>query len=74
MKLYCKNIVLNNEKQSNFSFGKLILTSTLGTTLSIALTFGMAQWFEHQKKKDDMCHMMIHDIDNTTKHLRETSE
>ena len=44
----------------------------IGTTLSIILTFGTAQYFEHKQKVANgrlMAMMVIHDIDNTVETL-----
>ena len=52
---------------------KELLLSFLGTTFSIVLTFGTAQYFEAQKQKADarlLAMMAIHDMDNTVEQLR----
>ena len=58
------------------TFRELVL-STIATSISIILTFGTAQYFEHRQKKADarlMAMMVIHDMDNTAKQLREAVE
>ena len=55
---------------------ELVLTA-IATTISIILTFGTAQYFEHRQKEADarlMVMMVIHDMDNTAKQLREAGE
>lgn len=56
---------------------KELMLSTIATTISIILTFGTAQYLEHRQKKADarlMVMMVIHDMDNTAKQLREAGE
>ena len=53
-------------------FKELLLTF-LGTTISIVLTFGTAQYFEQKQKNADarlLAMMVIHDMDNTVELLR----
>lgn len=52
---------------------KELLMTFLGTTISIVLTFGTAQYFEHKQKNADarlLAMMVIHDMDNTVGLLR----
>ena len=51
---------------------KELALTIIGTTLSIILTFGTAQYFEHKQKVANgrlMAMMVIHDIDNTVETL-----
>jgi len=53
---------------------KELALTFLGTTISIVLTFGTAQYFEHKQKVANgrlMAMMIIHDIDNTVETLTE---
>ena len=52
---------------------KELLLTTIATTISIVLTFGTAQYFEHRQKEADarmLAMMVIHDMDNTVEQLR----
>ena len=52
---------------------KELLLTTIATTISIVLTFGTAQYFEHRQKEADarmLAMMVIHDMDNTVELLR----
>ena len=51
---------------------KEVALTFLATTISIVLTFGTAQYFEHKQKVDNgrlMAMMAIHDMDNTVETL-----
>ena len=64
-------------KHESTGLFKELALSTIATSISIILTFGTAQYFEHKQKKADarlMAMMVIHDMDNTAKQLREASE
>jgi len=64
-----------NPKSTNI-VKELVLT-TIATTISIILTFGTAHYFEQKQKKADarlMAMMVIYDMDNTAKQLREAGE
>lgn len=57
-------------------FKELLLTF-LGTTISIVLTFGTAQYFEQKQKNADarlLAMMVIHDMDNTVEQLRQMAK
>lgn len=56
---------------------KGFLTSILGTTISIALTFGTNTWLNASKKKEAQWHtalMALYDIDEIVKQMRADSE
>ena len=55
-----------NAGKTSSHWGKDVLTSLLGTTLSIVLTFGTSALLEHKMKADiqrQTAMMVIHDID-----------
>ena len=64
-----------NQKSTNIV--KELLLTTIATTISIILTFGTAHYFEQKQKKADarlMAMMVIYDMDNTARQLREAGE
>ena len=66
------------KKQSNdSSFLKWLLTSVVGTTISIALTFGTAHIIEEHKKEVEgrrAAMMVIHDMDNYVETFKSLAE
>lgn len=64
----------------NYKFSgifKELVLSTIATSISIILTFGTAHYFEQKQKKADarlMAMMVIYDMDNTARQLREAGE
>ena len=59
------------------SWGKGFLTSVLGTTISIILTFGTSALLESKEKADiqrQTAMMVIHDIDVCVKQMEEMAE
>ena len=67
---------LGRNNKSSGIIKELVLT-TIATSISIILTFGTAHYFEQKQKKADarlMAMMVIYDMDNTAKQLREAGE
>ena len=65
------------KKGNSGSVARELLLTTIATTISIVLTFGVSAYFEHKKKKSDarlMAMMVIHDMENTALQLRQASE
>ena len=67
---------LGRSNKSSSIIKELVLT-TIATSISIILTFGTAHYFEQKQKKADarlMAMMVIYDMDNTARQLREAGE
>lgn len=68
MRISTKMPNFSGRKIRNSSMMKELLMTVIATTLSIVLTFGTAQYFEHRQKLHDgrqLAIMAIHDIDNS---------
>lgn len=68
MRISTKMPNFSGRKIRNSSMMKELLMTVIATTLSIVLTFGTAQYFEHRQKLHDgrqLAIMTIHDIDNS---------
>ena len=64
------------QPKQNGIFKELLLTF-IGTTLSIVLTFGTAQYLEHKQLREDgrqTAMMVIHDMENTAEYFRSLAE